>query len=225
VSGDVVKIHYTGIMDRGLILWFAGEGCIDLLTPKGLDLTTEVSLRNTGREAKYREIKPRSLSIDIKKHLRETDIKWGNGELIDVELKLPCDTSVLLSFPLGETGKKTVYQDYIETTIEIRKKAEFRDIVIENYEFRRSMRGLLPLESVTITKNDCGNSSVRTDLVYTESCSLPISAVNLNTEGRLVKKIEGTGPHWQTRESEIYIPLSFTEPHDKYIIEFRTRKS
>ena len=224
VSGDVAKIHYTGRIDKGMMQWFAGDGYLTLRTPDGLDLDVEVHLKNTGQQADYRRIKPQALAIDVRKYLREVKEKWHKGELVDFEIWIPCDTSVFLAFPRGEAGSQIVQENFIETVIEVSKKPEYREVVIEKYELPRSLQGLLPLESASITKNG-QEIPLRIDLVHTDSCSVSINTAKLDNLGHIVGDLQGGEPHLKMYQPEIRIPLSFVEPHDRYIIEFRTNKS
>lgn len=223
VSGDVSTIHCAGRVDKGMIQWFASDGSLPLRTPTGLDLEAEVALKNTGQQADYRVIKPQALAIDIKKHLRERQEKWRNGEIVDFEIRIPCNTEIFLAFPRGEAGSQIIQDKFIETVIEVQKKSEYHDIVIANYEFRRTLEGLLPLESASVTKNG-QEIPLRVDLVSTENCSVSIDTIRLDNRGDLDASLMDRKQHLRTRQPEIRIPMSFMEPHDKYIIEFRTNK-
>ena len=95
--------------------------------------------------------------------------------------------------------------------------------MIANYEFRRTLEGLLPLESASVTKNG-QEIPLRVDLVSTENCSVSIDTIRLDNRGDLDASLMDRKQHLRTRQPEIRIPMSFMEPHDKYIIEFRTNK-
>ena len=218
ISGDTVEVKLQAIFRKGLVLWFPADGQY-VPSLAGLNLGPSIYCKNTGSDALYEEVLNKGILFDLRSAVdrsRRTTHKWRKGELIELELKAPCNTVSLLDFPLSMEGTKEITGDQVITRVKIRKRYESRDVVIRNYRWRRNLMGLLPLQALRLIKNGAEERNTIADIVSTKSTSGPVSSLKvINPEN-----IETTDNPIFSNLLELSIGLSFDQPDDEYEIIF-----
>lgn len=219
VSGEMVEVKLQAIFKKGLLLWFPGEGqYVPALT--GLSLGPAIYCKNTGQQAMYEEVAHKGLVIDLKSALersKKTGRKWRRGELIELELKAPCDPLTLLNFPAGLEGEKQITDDQVITRFRIRKRPESQDVIIRNYRWKRNLDGLLPVRDLKVIKNGTEQGNTVVDVVRTESTSASVDSLTILDSSR----VETSEPHPVcSNQFEVSFSLSFEQPDDEYEIIF-----
>lgn len=223
ISGETVEIKLQAIYKKGLFLWFAQGGHLNIPVLSGLNLGPVIYCKNTGLEALYDEVANTGLMIDLRSAVaksRASGRKWRRGELIELEIKAPFDTISLLEFPLGLEGEREVTEDEIITRFRIRKTPESRDVIIRNYRWRRNMSGLLPLHSCRVIKNGQELNNLHVDIIQTVSIAEPVSSLSVVGTDRI-----DIGSHpMRSSLMEAAMSLSLDQPDDEYEIIFISGK-
>ena len=223
ISGDTAEIKLQAIFGRGLFLWFSEGGRLFLPALKGLPLGPTVYIKNTGLDALYDEVVNLGLLVNLKSAIIKSSANargWKKGELVELEIKAPCDTVSLLEFPLGLEGQRQVTADEIITRFHIRKKLESQDVVIKNYRWKRNLNGLLPLQSLKVIKNGTEQGGTYADILHAVSTSAPVSSLKVFDD----VKIETSDHPLKSNLLEAAISLSFDHPNDEYEIIFFSGK-
>lgn len=223
VSGETVEVKLQAIFKKGLVLWFPGQGQ-HVPSLLGLNLGPSIYCKNTGHEALYDEVVQTGLLIDLKaavERSKKGGQKWQRGELIELELKAPCDTFTLLNFPTGLEGNKQIIDDQVITKFRICKRPESRDVVIRNYRWKRNLDGLLPVNAVKVFKNGTEQGNAVVDIVRTESTSVSVDSLTMLDSSRVE-----TSEQYPvcSQQFEISINLSFEQPDDEYEITFISQR-
>ena len=222
ISGDMAEIKLQAIFRKGLFLWFLGEGQF-VPSLSGLNLGPSIYCKNTGSEAVYEEVVNRGIIVDLKtaiKRSSDTKRSWRKGELIELELKAPCETLSFLEFPSGLDGTQEILEGQVLTRFKIRKRSECQDVVIKNYRWKRSLNGLLPLLRIRVIKNGTEAASTFADVIKTISTSAQVSSLNVSASEEIETLDD---PPLSSHQLEISLGLSFEQPTDEYEIIFISR--
>jgi hypothetical protein len=218
VTGDVASLRKSATLSRGVVLWFAEGRHLRVPLPPSLSSGTTISIRAPGSDAVFEETQKPEIVIDIKSVLAHGARTWRNGDQLEFAVKVPCQTSDLLAFLSGETGKRDPGENNtMVTRFIIRKKDSVRDWAIENYEWRKELSTLAPISRVTVIKNHQEVPETVVQVMHLSNKSLPSQYVTIDRSSVLSSQDSARNCHTSSSQ-ELLIRLSLSGLNDEVTI-------